>query len=58
MVINKYLTVIMFVQVPILQPEISPIASSLNKMKAPPPLVVMALPPPPPNKGTCTFYII
>ncbi|XWS20136.1 hypothetical protein CRYUN_Cryun31cG0074700 [Craigia yunnanensis] len=43
---------------PILQPAISPIASSLNKMKAPPPSVVMALPPPPPNEDctsvTCT----
>ncbi|XVE51932.1 hypothetical protein DITRI_Ditri02bG0079900 [Diplodiscus trichospermus] len=43
---------------PILQPAISPIASSLNKMKAPPPSLVMALPPPPPNKDwtsvTCT----
>ncbi|XWS18864.1 hypothetical protein CRYUN_Cryun32bG0081600 [Craigia yunnanensis] len=47
-----------FHKVPILQPAISPIASSLKKMKAPPPSVVMALPPPPPNKDctsvTCT----
>ncbi|XVF25146.1 hypothetical protein REPUB_Repub13aG0188500 [Reevesia pubescens] len=47
-----------FNKVPILQPAISPIASSLKKMKAPPPSVVMSLPPPPPNKDctsvTCT----
>ena len=57
MVINKYLIVIMVVEVPILQPAISPITSSLEKMKAPPPSVVMALPPPPPNKGTCKFIL-
>ncbi|XVF86821.1 hypothetical protein PTKIN_Ptkin18bG0073300 [Pterospermum kingtungense] len=43
---------------PIPQPAISPITSSLEKMKAPLPPVVMALPPPPPNKDctsvTCT----
>ncbi|KHG10359.1 Receptor-like serine/threonine-protein kinase ALE2 [Gossypium arboreum] len=42
-----------FHNMPILQPAISPIASSLKKMKAPPPSIVMALPPPPPNKD-CT----
>ncbi|KAK8988731.1 hypothetical protein V6N11_030109 [Hibiscus sabdariffa] len=39
-----------FHKVPILQPAISPVASSMKKMKAPPPSIVMALPPPPPNK--------
>ncbi|KAK8581149.1 hypothetical protein V6N12_071389 [Hibiscus sabdariffa] len=39
-----------FHKVPILQPAISPVASSIKKMKAPPPSIVMALPPPPPNK--------
>ncbi|KAE8700699.1 Receptor-like serine/threonine-protein kinase ALE2 [Hibiscus syriacus] len=42
-----------FHKVPILQPAISPMASSVKKMKAPPPSIVMALPPPPPNKD-CT----
>ncbi|XVF26973.1 hypothetical protein REPUB_Repub14bG0066500 [Reevesia pubescens] len=58
MVIKKYLTVIMFVEVPVLQPAISPIGSSMKKMKAPPPSVIVALPPPPPNNDctsvTCT----
>ncbi|KAK8551292.1 hypothetical protein V6N12_039940 [Hibiscus sabdariffa] len=42
-----------FHKVPILQPAIAPIASSMKKMKAPPPSMVMTLPPPPPNKD-CT----
>lgn len=50
--INNYHIIFMIVDMPILQPAISPIASSLKKMKAPPPSIVMALPPPPPNKGT------
>ncbi|XVF74394.1 hypothetical protein PTKIN_Ptkin13bG0107000 [Pterospermum kingtungense] len=47
-----------FHNVPVLQPAISPITSSLKKMKAPTPSVVMVLPPPPPDKDctsvTCT----
>ncbi|GMI91764.1 hypothetical protein like AT5G56890 [Hibiscus trionum] len=42
-----------FHKVPILQPAITPIASSMKKKKARPPPIVMALPPPPPNKD-CT----
>ena len=51
LIINNYLTVIMFVEVPILQPVISLISSSVKKMKALPQSVFMALPAPPPNKG-------
>ncbi|XVF26974.1 hypothetical protein REPUB_Repub14bG0066500 [Reevesia pubescens] len=47
-----------FRKVPVLQPAISPIGSSMKKMKAPPPSVIVALPPPPPNNDctsvTCT----
>ncbi|KAH7565501.1 hypothetical protein JRO89_XS09G0218900 [Xanthoceras sorbifolium] len=50
-------TVFSILQVPIPQPTISPVASSL-KTKNPPPSTVMTLPPPPPNEDcasvTCT----
>ncbi|XP_058750324.1 receptor-like serine/threonine-protein kinase ALE2 [Vicia villosa] len=36
--------------VPSLPPRISPIGSSLNKIKTPPPTYALVLPPPPPNK--------
>lgn len=43
---------------PSLRPTISPMGSSLKKMKTPPPSSVMTLPPPPPNEDcglvTCT----
>ncbi|XP_024027901.1 receptor-like serine/threonine-protein kinase ALE2 [Morus notabilis] len=43
---------------PILSPTVSPLGSSLKKLKAPPPSPLLALPPPPPNTDcssvTCT----
>ncbi|WJX86399.1 hypothetical protein P8452_68713 [Trifolium repens] len=36
--------------VPSLSPRISPLGSSLNKIKTPPPAYTLVLPPPPPNK--------
>ncbi|MCI31953.1 receptor-like serine/threonine-protein kinase ALE2-like, partial [Trifolium medium] len=35
---------------PSLSPRISPLGSSLNKIKTPPPAYTLVLPPPPPNK--------
>ncbi|KAK9282400.1 hypothetical protein L1049_005317 [Liquidambar formosana] len=45
-------------KMPIFPPTISPLGSSLKRIKSPPPSLVLALPPPPPNEDctsvTCT----